>query len=206
MPPTDIRRGQVTGRGSKRIAQPRAVDEEVQSQFLACQVNITQLRAVVDRAQLGGHGDVDHCGLRDMLIVIQHCRRHADLARADAPVAALEGDALMPRAFHRARFVDVDMPRVSAEDGFIRAKRRGNHGHVCLRAADEEMHVRIRAGKRLAHGVSGFGAVGVRAVAGVLFEVHFIQAQENRRVAALGVIVVQANHHGLPFLTHSHPL
>ncbi len=24
----DIRRGQVTGRGSKRIAQPRAVDEE----------------------------------------------------------------------------------------------------------------------------------------------------------------------------------
>ena len=112
----------------------------------------------------------------------------------------------MPRAFHRARFVDVDMPRVSAEDGFIRAKRRGNHGHVRLRAADEEMHVRIRAGKRLAHGVSGFGAVGVRAVAGVLFEVHFIQAQENRRVAALGVIVVQANHHGLPFLTHSHSL
>ena len=175
----DIRRGQVAGRGGKRIAQPRAVDEEVQPQLLAGQVNIAQLRAVVDRAQLGGHGDVDHCGLRDMLIVIQHCRRHADLARADAPVAALEGDALMPRAFHRARFVHVDMPRVRAEDGFIRAKRRGNHGHVRLRAADEEMHVRIRAGKRLAHGVSGFGAVGVRAVAGVLFEVHFIQAQEN---------------------------
>ena len=31
----DIRRGQVTGRGGKRIAQPRAVDKEVQSQFLA---------------------------------------------------------------------------------------------------------------------------------------------------------------------------
>ena len=93
-----------------------------------------------------------------------------------------------------ARLVDVDVAALGGEHAVVRAQQRIEHDLVGLRAADEEEDLRLRAADGSADLLFGLLAVTVRAVARKLLKISLIQALQDFRVSALGIIVDKGQH------------
>ena len=137
-----------------------------------------------------------------MLVVGLGGGGNGHLAAGDEAVLVGQGQALVAGGLDRAGLMHVDMAGLGAEHAFVGAQSRRDDGHVGLGAADEEMHRALLAGEGLADGVGSLLAVVVGAVARGLFKVGGGQLLQDRRVAALEVIAVQADHIlSVPFVT-----
>ena len=120
----------------------------------------------------------------------------AHLGGRDLAVRSGNGDHLVSGRFDGAAFVHVDVPGIGADGGLMRAQRRGDHHEVGLRAADEEVHGRLR---RVAGGADQRGgafAVRVFSVAGRLLHVGSDEGFEDGEMASLAVIAVETDHIG----------
>lgn len=62
------------------------------------------------------------------------------------------------------------------------------------------MHVGIRTGKAGADGIGRAAAVIVEPVAGGGAEIRVAQGAQNVRVCALGIVILEAEHGGFPFV------
>ena len=114
-------------------------------------------------------------------------------------VCAGHGDHLVAGGLDRAGLVHVDVAGVGSDHGLPRAQERSRGEQVRLRAADEKVHVGIRTGKAGADGV-GRAAVVVEPVAGGGVEIRVAQGAQNVRVCALGIVILEAEHGGFPFV------
>ena len=110
-----------------------------------------------------------------------------------------ERQHLVARSLDRAGLVAGDVARLGAEDALPGAQRRGDHDTVHLRAADEEVDVRLRLGNGAgaADQRAGAGTVGVLPVAGVLLQVRRGEGLQDLRMAALGIVRVKADDHSI---------
>ena len=203
--PRQVLRLQVIARGRERLRQPRAVEVEVHPVRVARRAQGGQLRFRVDGAELRRVGYVCHARQHHVLVV--HARRGAvlrggvrDGGGRELAVRAGHGDHLVAGGLDGAGLVHVDVAGVGRDHGLPRAQERGRGELVRLRAADEKVHVGIRAGEAGADGVGCAAAVVVEPVACGDAEVCVAQGAQHVRVGALGVIVLEAEHGGFPFV------
>ena len=120
--------------------------------------------------------------------------------RGELAVCAGHGDHLVAGGLNRAGLVHVDVAGVGSDHGLPRAQERSRGEQVRLRAADKKVHVGIRTGKAGADGVGRAAAVVVEPVARGGAEIRVAQGAQHVRVRALGVIVLEAEHGGFPFV------
>ena len=92
-------------------------------------------------------------------------------------------------------FMGVDVAGNSAVNSLMRTQCGADNRQVGLGAANEKMHVSIRAGECLFNQFACFVAVGVKAVAVSLFHVGLHEFFEDCRMAAFGVVTVKAISH-----------
>ncbi len=104
------------------------------------------------------------------------------------------GKYLVPSGFHRAGFMNGNVPGIRCDDRFPRPEKGGNGGKIRLGAPDQKMYVRLWAGKAGANGLRRLLAVAVLAVTGGGFQIGAQQRVQNRRMRALGVVVSEGNH------------
>ena len=92
------------------------------------------------------------------------------------------------------------MAGVGSDHGFPRAQERSRGELVRLRAADEKVHVGIRTGKAGTDSVGRAAAVVVEPIAGGGAEIRVAQGAQHVRVCALGIVILEAEHGGFPFV------
>ena len=123
-----------------------------------------------------------------------------DSGGRELAVRAGHGDHLVAGGLDGAGLVHVDVAGVGRDHGLPRAQEGGRGELVRLRAADEKVHVGIRAGEAGADGVGCAAAVIVEPVARGGAEIRIAQGAQYVRVGALGVIILEAEHGGFPFV------
>ena len=106
----------------------------------------------------------------------------------------------MAGGLDRAGLVHVDVAGVGCDHGLPRAQERSRGEQVRLRAADEKMHVGIRTGKAGTDSIGRTAAVVVEPVAGGGAEIRVAQGAQHVRVCALGIVILEAEHGGFPFV------
>ena len=203
--PRQILRLQVAARGRERLRQPRAVEIQVHPVRVARRAQGGQLRHGIDSAEFRRVGHVHHARQHHVLVI--HARRSAvlrggvgDGGGGELAVRAGHGDHLVAGGLDRAGLVHIDVAGVGRDHGLPRAQEGGRGELVRLRAADEEVHVGVRAGEAGADGVGRAAAVVVEPVARRGAEVGVAQGAQHVRVRTLGVIVLKAEHGGSPFV------
>ena len=92
---------------------------------------------------------------------------------------------LVPGRFNRAGLVNVDVPRRCGNHALPRAKSGRNDDGIGECAADNEVHVRVRAGRELADGVRRLVTKRVHAVTAGRFKIVFADGLQNGRMRAL---------------------
>ena len=164
-----------------------------------------QLRPGIDSAEFRRVGHVHHA--RQYHVLVIHAGGSAvlrggvgDGGGGELAVRAGHGDHLVAGGLDRAGLVHMDVAGVGRDHGLPRAQEGGRGELVRLRAADEEVHVGVRAGEAGADGVGRAAAVVVEPVARRGAEVGVAQGAQHVRVRTLGVIVLKAEHGGSPFV------
>ena len=184
-------------RAGQRAAQPRAVHKEDQSQPVADLAKRFQLVQMIHRADFRRLADVEQPRRNHVLIRVQRTdgfhtfRRHlAVLRRA--------GQHLMPRRFHRAGLMHVDMSRRRADSRLIRAQERRNRDAVGRRAARHDMHRRARLAALFADHIRRAQAVFIQSVAAGMLHIGFHQSPHHQRMRALAIVIHEKRLHGYP--------
>ena len=125
----------------KAVAQAGSVDEEWNLEILANAMDGFEFARRIERAELGGEGDIDHAGKHHVRprgvgvetteIVLKLRRRHLAIVRG-------QGEHLVAVSLDGARLVYVDMARFHGHHALVGAQHRVDDGGVGLGAADEE--------------------------------------------------------------------
>ena len=192
-----LRQRQVRAVGHQAIAQTGAVDKQRQAVFTAGVVQGGQLRLGVQRAALGGVGDVHHARLDDMLgglvvFVPLHIVPH--LLCGDLAVGGGQGDDLVACGLDGPGLMAVDVAADGGQHALPWPQDGGDDGGVGLGAAHQEVDVGLRGA------AGGFDllprglAVLVLAVAHGLDHVGLGQPDHDRGMRALQIITVEIDH------------
>ena len=203
----EILRLKVVFLAHERGAHTRAVQIEVQPQLAARRGERFQLGPGVDRAKLGRIGDIDHFRHDHVPVVAIVVRGNnaADILRRQLAVRRRNNADLVAGRLDGGRFMHGDVRRFGGDDSLPRAERRCDERQIGDRAAQHEMHVRLRAGKAAADSLNGLRTVGVAAVADGRLQIRCGQGVENRGMCALGIVVSEKVHGRLPhFLCFLH--
>ena len=117
-----VGQGDVVALGHQAVAQSCAVNVERNFVVLADLVEVVQLAGGIERAQLGGEGDVDQARMHGMVLVavvhvvvevlVQHLGFHLAVRVGD-------GDDFVLCELHGTRLVDIDVSRADADDALI---------------------------------------------------------------------------------------
>ena len=100
----------------------------------------------------------------------------------------------MPGSFDGAGFMGGNVRRFRRNHTLMRAQDVSDNGGVGLRTANEEMHVGVFIADSSTDFGAGGGAVGVKAVAGGLFEIAGDETFEDGRVTAGEVVATKGGH------------
>ena len=123
----------------------------------------------------------------------------AHLVGTDFSIVSRCSFAFVARMLDRSGLVHVDVPRIGADDALPWAQSGLDDDEVCLRAANEEMHIgrgrtctlANQAGRALAHLVA--------AIAAKCLVVNSLECLENLGERAFAVIAVESDHEILAF-------
>ena len=162
-----------------------------------------ELRFCVDRAELGCVRDIGHARQHHVLVLAVTVDAH-DLVherRCELAVRRFDRADLVPGGFNCAGLVDVDMSRRRGDHALPRAKSGRNDDGIGECAADNEVHVRVRAGRKSTDGVRRLLTKRVHAVAAGRFKIVFADGLQNGRMRALGIIIAERNHDDLSFFS-----
>ena len=195
--PGKVRKGHIVPLCGQAVAQPGAVQKQVQALFTADCGQLFQLHQAVQSAVLRGIGDVDQLGLSLVLKAVGSpvgVHHGAHLLRRDLAVVGGNGQHLMPGRFHRAGFVDVDMGGIRAQSCLMRPQGSVNHRQIGLSASNQKMHIQLGIAAGGADLICGGFAVIVGAIAGRLLQIGADQRLQDLFVAAFAVIIVKINH------------
>ena len=192
-----VLQAQIVGGARQAVGHPRAVHEQVESQFVAGGGNVGQFLLVIKGADLGGVRDVDHAGLDLVLVagvgaVLLH--GFADLAGRDLAVFAGQRQALVACGLDGAGLVHMDVPGVGAQHALPRLERRRNDGQIRLGRTDEKVHVGVGSVTQALDLRGGLGAVFIFAIAGGLVEIGLLQKLQNRGGRALAIVTFKTKH------------
>ena len=201
-----VLQGQVVGFAHQAVGHAGAVHKQVQPQLIAGGRDVGQLGLGVERAHLGGVGDVDHTGLHLMLVagvgaVFFH--RVADLPCRDLAVFIGQGQALVAGGFYCAGLVYMDMAAVGAQHTLPGLEGRIDDRQVGLGRTYKKVHGGIRGVAQGADLVRSGGAIAVLAIAGGLVKVGLLHQFQHRGGSAFAVITFKTKHKSSPFLTFS---
>ena len=105
----------------------------------------------------------------------------------------------MPCRFNRTCFMHIQMSRIRAENTLIGAQNTPDYSQICLRAANQKMHINILSAARLLNQRRRTFAVGILAIACRLFHIGLHQTFQNTRMHPLRIITFKTNHFSLSF-------
>ena len=193
----DVRKRDVGLFAREAVRQAGAVQVERHVVAAADGAEFFELRFAVQRAVLRRLGDVHHSREHHVLVVavrIEAFDPLSDGLRFQLAVDVRQREDLVTGVLDGAGLVCGDMPRVRGDDAFIVfQKRRNDHG-VCLRAADEELDVRVGTFTCHADLLLRAVAVAVRSIAGQLLEVRVCERLQHVGVCPGDVITFKRNH------------
>ena len=195
--PGYIRKGQVIALCCQCVAQPGAVQEQVQPQFPADPGQFFQLPAAVQGPQFRRLGNIHHCRLHHVfkagiIPVGQH--RVAHLLPGDLSLVGGKRQALVSGALHGPRLMAVNVGGGGAEHPLVGPQRGGNHGKVGLGSTHQKVNPQILPAAGSADLLRRPGAEVVLPIPGGLDVVCFYQSLQYFLMAALAVIVIEVKH------------
>ena len=183
--------------GGQAVAHPGPVHEQDHVVPVAGGADVLQLLERIDRAVLGGEGDIHHPGLGDMLLDGARPVVLADLGHlggGELAVLGGEGQDLVAHMLQRAGLMGVDVAGLGADHGLIGQQAGADAGVVGLGAAHQEVYRCVRAGQVFFDLIGGLLAPGVDAIAAVGGVVGLRQGLQYGGVGPLAVVVVEAYH------------
>ncbi len=118
-----------------------------------------------------------------------------DLLGGELAVFVRHSQHLVAGVFNRTGLVYGNVAGVRRDSALMGAQKRGDHGAVDLRAADEKLYLAFRQSAALAQQGAGGLAVGVLPIAGSLLAVCFDQRPEYIGMRAFQIIAFKPFHH-----------
>ena len=119
----------------------------------------------------------------------------ADLLSGQLAVIGGQGQHAVTNVLNCACLVCVDVAGNGAVDSLMRTQGSADNGQVCLGAANEKVHVGIRAGEGFFDKLACFVTVGVKTVAVGLLHVGLDKFFEDCRMAAFCIVAVETISH-----------
>ena len=201
-----IRKSNVISLRFQAISKTGAVHEQIQAVFLTHPRKGGKFRKCVDRAQFRRIGNIHQFRLHHMLVragipLLQHNRFH--LCRGQLAVLGGNCQHLMSGRLHCAGFMDMDMPRICADDALMGPQGSIDHRYIGLGAAHQKVHRKLRIPAQSANFFRSRLAIFIAAVTAGLFQICLGQASQNRLMTALAVIIVKINHRIPRFYTYA---
>ena len=195
------RDGQIVFVAGESVAEPRAVQEQVQVILVAHFADGLDLRPAVDRAELRRAGDVDHARLNDVLerFVAEMIRAERfDLLRGDLAVRFRQRQHLVAVRLDGAGLVPRDVTRRRRDDPLIGPQSRRDHRHVGLGPADQDVDVHVFPAARLPDERSRLFRDRILAVARVLLHVGADHLFHDLRAASFIIVAIEHDHRLVP--------
>ena len=195
--------GHVICRAAKCIGEACAVEEERDLVCAADGADDLQFIARVERPVLRRLREVDHPGAHHMIavrILVKGAQACLDGTRCELAVRVRQGEHLVPARLDRTRLVHGDMAGVCRDDALIGAQERRDHDAVRLRAAREEVYLRMRCPACRTDLFPRRIGVYVEAVARRLLQIRLCEPLQNLRMRALHIV----RGKGQPFVHESH--
>ena len=187
----------------QRITQSCPINKQRQFAFATNCTDFLQLCFGVGGAILGGLRNIHHARLYHVLvgcIIPMRLIRLSDFRRSQSAVRrGGQNNNLMPCRFNRTCFMHIQMSRIRAENTLIGAQNTPDYSQICLRAANQKMHINILSAARLLNQRRRTFAVGILAIACRLFHIGLHQTFQNTRMHPLRIITFKTNHFSLSF-------
>lgn len=138
----------VVGRAGECVGQPRTVHVEGQLVALADVVDGREFGPRIQRAVLRRLRDVDQTGDDHVLavaVVQVFLAVDGEVRRIDFAKMVWQRQHLVPAKLDGSRLVYADVPAAGRDDTLVGVQQGVNDSRVRLRAANQEMHLRLRA-------------------------------------------------------------
>ena len=187
----------VAALGHQAIAQTRTVDIKRDVVVLADGIELRQFLRRIERAQLGGEGDVHQAGEHGMgIVAVVHEVVEVFVEHTGTHLALLLGqrDDFMLRKLHGTRLMDVDMTTADADDALVLIEHGVDGGSIGLRAAREEENLGVGHSASLADTSLSPLAICIEAIGSGFAVVVLHQVLQYQGVSPVVVVAFKGNH------------